>query len=42
MAWYYGDNGLIVDQEIFTLKIIHVKIFRVDKFSWFVRSAKFF
>ena len=25
-----------VDREIFALKIIRVKIFRVDKFSWFL------
>ena len=31
-----------VDQEIFTLKIICLKNFRVDIFSRFVRSAKFF
>ena len=31
-----------VDREIFTLKIIHIKIFRVDKFSRFVQSMKIF
>ena len=30
-----------VDREIFTLKIICTKKFGVDKFSQFVRSAKF-
>ena len=36
------DTPNTVDWEIFTLKIIRVKNFRVDKFSRFVRSTKFF
>ena len=31
-----------VDQEIFTLKIIHIKKFCGFKFSWFVPSTNFF
>ena len=31
-----------VDREIFTLKIIHIKNFHVDKFSWFRSICKNF
>ena len=37
----YLKKWIIVDREIFTLKIIRVKNFRVDKFSRFVQSVKF-
>ena len=36
------DTPNTVDRELFTLKIIRVKKFRVDKFLRFVRSAKNF
>ena len=38
----YLNTYYTIDWEIFTLKIICVKNFHVDKFSWFVRSIKFF
>ena len=42
IKWLAGVNGHTIDQEIFTLKIIRVKIFCVDKFLRFVWSAKCF
>ena len=37
-----GKGGDTVDREIFALQIIHVKIFRGVKFSWFCSICKNF
>ena len=39
----FGNTVVVstVDWKISTLKITRVKKIRVNKFSWFVRSAKF-
>ena len=42
MAHSLQKKNNTIDQEIFTLKIICVKFFCGDKFSWFVRFSKFF
>ena len=34
--------GCTVDREIFTLKVIHMKNFRVVKFSWFRSICEIF